>query len=149
MEPQVRGEVVSDADDGRSRSTSTVAGRFQQLAKSDLFWPVQWRRRILFWGGAVLVGLAAIGFARAADWAFNIFHGVVTHNRCWAFLITSARFARLAWLTEGALKPTRASGIPQAIAALKIEDEGLRRSLLSLRVAIGKMALTLAALLGG
>lgn len=140
---------MSHPDDEQERPASTAKGRLQQLANSDLFSPVQWRRRILFWGGAVLVGLAAIGFARAADWAFNIFHGVVTHNRYWAFLITPAMFALLAWLTEGALKPTRGSGIPQAIAALKIEDEGFRRSLLSLRVAIGKMALTLAALLGG
>jgi len=140
---------VSHPDEERERPAATVTGRLQQLVNSDLFSPVQWRRRILFWGGAVLVGLAAIGFARAADWAFDVFHGVVTHNRYWAFLITPAMFALLAWLTEGALKPTRGSGIPQAIAALKIEDEGFRGSLLSLRVAIGKMALTLAALLGG
>ena len=125
-------------------------GRLQRLAASnDLFSPVQWRRRILFWSGAILVGLAAVGFAQAADYAFDLFHKVVTHNRFWAFLITPTTFAVLAWLTAGALKPTRGSGIPQAIAALKVEDEGFRNNLLSLRVAIGKMALTLAALLGG
>lgn len=133
----------------RPHATRKVAGRFRELADSDLFSPVQWRRRVLFWGGAVLVGLAAIGFAQAADWASGVFHGVVEHNRFWAFLITPAVFATLAWLTSGVLKPTRGSGIPQAIAALKIEDEGFRQSLLSLRIAVGKMALTLAALLGG
>jgi len=97
----------------------------------------------------VLVGLAAVGFAQAADWAYRVFHGVVERNKYWAFLITPLTFAMLAWLTQGVLKPTRGSGIPQAIAALKIEDEGFRQRLLSLRVAIGKMALTLAALLGG
>ena len=125
-------------------------GRLQRLvASNDLFSPVQWRRRILFWSGAVLVGLAAVGFAQAADFVFGLFQKVVTHNRLWAFLITPVTFAVLAWLTAGALKPTRGSGIPQAIAALKVEDEGFRNNLLSLRVAIGKMALTLAALLGG
>ncbi|WP_343126318.1 chloride channel protein [Dyella sp. C9] len=121
----------------------------QRLTDSELFSPLQWRRRVLFWSGAVLVGLAAVGFAQAADWAFGVFHGVVTEHRYWAFAITPVTFAVLAWLTQGALKPTRGSGIPQAIAALKVEDEGFRQSLLSLRVAIGKMALTLAALLGG
>lgn len=139
---------MTGPEDEQARPSS-VTGRFQQLAESELFSPVQWRRRVLFWGGAVLVGLAAIGFAQAADWAFNVFHGVVTRNRFWAFLITPITFALLAWLTEGALRPTRGSGIPQAIAALKVEDEGFRQGLLSLRVAIGKMALTLAALLGG
>ena len=139
---------MSEADHEPARPSS-VTGRFQRLAGSELFSPIQWRRRVLFWGGAVLVGLAAIAFTQAADWAFNTFHGVVTRNRYWAFLITPATFALLAWLTQGALKPTRGSGIPQAIAALKVEDEGFRQSLLSLRIAIGKMGLTLAALLGG
>jgi H+/Cl- antiporter ClcA len=52
-------------------------------------------------------------------------------------------------LTSGALRATRGSGIPQAIAALQIEDDGFRHRLLSLRVAAGKMGLTLAALLAG
>lgn len=124
-------------------------GRLRRLADSDLFSPVQWRRRVLFWSGAVIVGLAAVGFAQAADYAFGLFHRMVEHSRWWAFVVTPATFALLAWLTSGVLKPTRGSGIPQAIAALKVEDEGFRKSLLSLRVAVGKMALTLAALLGG
>lgn len=140
---------MSDRNNEHPRPTSRVAGRFQELAASDLFSPVQWRRRVLFWGGAVLVGLTAIGFAQAADWVSDGFRQVVAHNRFWAFLITPAVFALLAWLTEGALRPTRGSGIPQAIAALKVEDEGFRKGLLSLRIAIGKMALTLGALAAG
>jgi len=131
------------------RDTETPSGRFQRLADSGLFSPVQWRRRVLFWTGAVVVGLAAVGFAQAADYAYGLFHRMAEHSRWSAFLVTPAMFALLAWLTAGALKPTRGSGIPQAIAALKVEDEGFRTSLLSLRVALGKMALTLAALLGG
>jgi H+/Cl- antiporter ClcA len=141
---------MNEQDPHDEPSVRTPQGRLQRLAASnDLFSPVQWRRRILFWSGAVLVGLAAVGFAQAADYVFGLFQKVVTHNRFWAFLITPATFAVLAWLTAGALKPTRGSGIPQAMAALKVEDEGFRSNLLSLRVAIGKMALTLAALLGG
>ncbi len=140
---------MSGPQDEHPNPAKKMAGRFQELTDSDLFSPVQWRRRVLFWGGAVLVGLAAIGFAQAADWASDVFRRVVDHNRFWAFLITPTIFAVLAWLTSGVLKPTRGSGIPQAIAALKVEDEGFRQSLLSLRIAVGKMALTLAALLGG
>jgi H+/Cl- antiporter ClcA len=47
------------------------------------------------------------------------------------------------------MKATRGSGIPQAIAALEVEDETFRTRLLSLKIAVGKMALTLGALLGG
>jgi H+/Cl- antiporter ClcA len=123
--------------------------RFQRLRRHELLSPTNWRRRLLFWSGAVLVGLAAVFFAKAADYAYDTFHRVVEHSRFWPLVITPAMFAVLAWLTSGALKATRGSGIPQAIAALKIEDEGFRTRLLSLRIAGGKMALTLAALLGG
>ena len=120
-----------------------------RTAADRLFSPVQWRRRILFWTGAILVGLSAVGFAHLADEAFGLFKRALDHSAYWPFLITPATFALLAWLTQGYLKTTRGSGIPQAFAALQIEDEPFRHSLLSLRVAVGKMVLTLAALVGG
>jgi H+/Cl- antiporter ClcA len=132
-----------------SEAPAPIAVRLRRLAEHTWLSPEQWRRRILFWTGAVLVGLAAVLFARAADYAYELFHGVTEHNRFWPLLITPTVFALLAWLTQGALRATRGSGIPQAIAALKVEDEGFRTRLLSLRIAAGKMALTLAALLGG
>ena len=119
------------------------------FGQHDWLSPQQWRRRILFWSGAIVVGLAAVFFAKAADYAFEMFHGVASHGWWVPLLITPAMFALLCWLTQGALKATRGSGIPQAIAALKVEDEDFRGRLLSLKVALGKMALTLAALLGG
>jgi H+/Cl- antiporter ClcA len=133
----------------RAASKSRYQRQLLRLGRSELFSPVQWRRRLLFWSGAVLVGFAAVGMASAADYLFHLFQQVVHHNRYWPLLITPAMFALLVWLTQGVLKPTRGSGIPQAMAALEVDDEGFRKSLLSLRVAIGKMALTLAALLGG
>lgn len=123
--------------------------KLRDLAGHEWLSPLQWRRRLLFWTGAIVVGLAAVFFAKAADYAFEVFHGVASHGWWVPLLITPAMFALLCWLTQGALKATRGSGIPQAIAALKVEDEDFRGCLLSLKVAVGKMALTLAALLGG
>ena len=51
--------------------------QLQRLGESGLFSPAQWRRRILFWSGAVLVGLAAVGMASAADALFGVFKHVV------------------------------------------------------------------------
>ena len=115
----------------------------------SLHWLAPWRRRLLFWSGAVLVGLLAVGFAKGSDLAFRLFERVRGHGLAWPLLLTPATFALLAWLTNGALRATRGSGIPQAMAALQVEDAGFRARLLSLRVAAGKMALTLTALLGG
>ncbi|SEV90802.1 chloride channel protein [Luteibacter sp. 329MFSha] len=126
-----------------------IAARFERVTNHDWLSPTQWRRRIVFWVGAIVVGLAAVLFARAADFASEAFRGMAAYGRWVPFLVTPSMFALLCWLTQGALKATRGSGIPQAIAALKVEDDGFRSRLLALRVAAGKMALTLAALLGG
>lgn len=133
-------------DASRSHSLSQ---RLRELARHEWLSPTEWRRRILFWSGAVIVGLAAVLFAQAADFAFGVFGRVASHGWWVPLIVTPATFALLSWLTQGALKATRGSGIPQAMAALKIEDEGFRDRLLSLKIAAGKMALTLAALLGG
>jgi H+/Cl- antiporter ClcA len=125
------------------------AGPLARLRRHDWLSPTEWRRRIVFWSGAVMVGLAAVFFAKAADYAYELFHGVAAHGWWVPLLITPATFGLLCWLTQGAMKATRGSGIPQAMAALNIEDEAFRMRLLSLKVALGKLALTLAALLGG
>ncbi|WNH50678.1 chloride channel protein [Stenotrophomonas aracearum] len=110
---------------------------------------VAWRRRAALWGGAVAVALVAILFAKASDAAFRVFQSVIAHSVWWALLLTPTVFALLAWLTSGALKPTRGSGIPQVIAALDTPTEAFRNENLSLKVSAGKLALTTLSLLGG
>src|SRR6187402_1964781 len=132
-----------------SEFRTTAMARIQVFASHDFLSVIQWRRRLLFWTGAIVVGLSAVFFAKAADYAFALFQHVADRGWWVPLCITPPMFALLCWLTQGAMKATRGSGIPQAIAALKVEDEVFRTRLLALRVAIGKMALTLAALLGG
>ena len=123
--------------------------RLRRLLSHEWLSPLQWRRRLLFWCGALLVALVAIAFAKLSTLAYQSFVRITAHRSWLPLLMTPAVFALLAWLTSGALRATRGSGIPQAMAALKIEDEGFRHRLLSLRIAAGKMALTLAGLLAG
>lgn len=88
-------------------------------------------------------------FAKASDAAFQLFQRITAHSIWWALLLTPGIFALLAWLTSGAMRPTRGSGIPQVIAALEHDDAAFRQTNLSLRVSIGKLALTTLSLLGG
>lgn len=104
---------------------------------------------MLLWLGAIAVGLATTVFIKGCILAYDTFHRVFAYGSWWPLIITPCMMALLAYLTAGKLRATRGSGIPQAIASLHIEDERFRFSMLSLRVAIGKMALTFAALLGG
>ncbi len=103
----------------------------------------------MLWGGAVAVALVALVFAKASDAAFHLFQRITAHSRWWALLLTPGIFALLAWLTNGALRPTRGSGIPQVIAALERSDHTFRQANLSLRVSAGKLLLTTLALFGG
>lgn len=109
----------------------------------------QWRRSLAFWVGALLVGLVALAFAHLADLASGTFRAVVAHNQWWPWLICPLGFAGLVWLTQGALKNTRGSGIPQVIVALEQRSSRTRNALLSIPIAAGKLFLTLLALLVG
>jgi H+/Cl- antiporter ClcA len=100
--------------------------------------------------GAILVALAAIVFAKGSDLCYGVFSRLLSYSRYWPVLITPLGFALLAWLTEGALRATRGSGIPQVIAAVNREDDApFREQLLALPVAMGKLVLTLFAMLIG
>jgi H+/Cl- antiporter ClcA len=107
-----------------------------------------WKRRTALWGGAILVAAAAILFARAADFAFQLFRRIVDASPWWALLVTPTVFAALAWATSRGLEATRGSGIPQVIAGLRMDAEERQRHL-SLKVAAAKMAMTVIGLFGG
>ena len=98
----------------------------------------------------MLVALVAIAFAKGSDLCFELFERMRRHWAWWPLLVTPLGFAILAWVTRGVLRPTRGSGIPQVIAVLERDgDTSFWKAQLSLPVAIGKLVLTLAALLVG
>jgi H+/Cl- antiporter ClcA len=123
--------------------------RLQALLGHEFFAPLQWKRRIALWSGAILVALAAILFAKASNWAYALFQHILAHGVWIPLIITPVVFGLLAWATEGRLRATRGSGIPQVIATMHIEDEGFRERMLALPIAACKMLLTLIALTVG
>lgn len=108
-----------------------------------------WRRRVATVLSAVLVGLFALGFARAGDLAQGVVSGFVADHALWMLLITPLVFTLLAWVTARFASETSGSGIPQVIAASAEPDGPLSMKMHSLRAAVGKIALTIGALLGG
>ncbi len=107
-----------------------------------------WRRRAAILTGAILLGLAALLFAHAADWASGVFLRLSRRWRWAPMIATPAGFALLVWLTRRVAPDARGSGIPQIMAA-RLDPEGAMRSLASARTAIVKFGMTLAALLLG
>ncbi len=108
-----------------------------------------WRLRLLFWSGAVSISLAAMLFAKSSVIGDRLFHQLLGAYPWAAFVLTPAAFAAIVWLTRNVFAGAEGSGIPQAIAALKIPVLAERRSVLSMRVAVGKILLTTLGLCAG
>ena len=106
----------------------------------------RWRMRLVVWGGAVAVGLVSVAFAWAANRATELFHHLLIYP--WlAFILTPGTFVLSTWLARRFFPGSQGSGIPQAIAARRARNR--RDTLLSVRLTMGKIALTLLGLAGG
>jgi len=130
-------------------ASDASSSRLQALLGHEFFAPQQWKRRIALWAGAVLVALAAILFTKASTWSYHLFLHILSRGSWIPLVATPIVFGLLAWVTQGKLRATRGSGIPQVIGTLHVEDERFRERMLSLPIAAGKMVLTLVALMVG
>jgi H+/Cl- antiporter ClcA len=102
------------------------------------------------WGGAVLVGLVAVLYARWSNDASELFLGFLDGRPLLAFVITPALTVLAVLLTRRWFSGSEGSGIPQVIAALHLEpNEVLMQRLFGLRVIFGKILVSLLGLLGG
>jgi H+/Cl- antiporter ClcA len=109
----------------------------------------RWQRRIIFVAGGLAVGGAAVGLAQASDWA-QIAFAHALEKWCYAsFLTTPLGFALSVFLTIRFFPNSQGSGIPQAIAARELDDQAARSRLVSFRIGVGKVLLTVLGLLCG
>ncbi len=111
-----------------------------------------WRPRLVFWMGALLVGVVGVVFAKLADWAQGAFadlQAVPTLGSVATLLVPPLGFALSSFLVLRYFPNSGGSGIQQAIAADSFESDADRDRLLSPRVAFGKIVLTLLGFLSG
>jgi H+/Cl- antiporter ClcA len=123
-----------------------LSGRYLRSVKVT---SARWRRRAIFVLGGVAVGAAAVALAMLADWAQLAFSHLLAQSRYVSLLITPLGFALSVFLTNRFFPNSQGSGIPQAIAARHLTDQAARGRLVSIRIAIGKVLLTLLGLLCG
>jgi H+/Cl- antiporter ClcA len=109
----------------------------------------RWRRHFIFVLGGVAVGAAAVVFTKLADLAQFEFSRLITHWPYACLAVTPAGFAASIYLAIRYFPNSQGSGIPQAIAARQIRDLAGRSQLVSIRIAVGKVLLTVMALLCG
>jgi H+/Cl- antiporter ClcA len=123
----------------------TVSKRAYRLRRPQtLFFSRRlWRRRLVFWGGAIVTGLVGAGFAIAANRASHLFDLVTAWSPWIPLLLTPLGFLVSALACRRVFPGAQGSGIPQAIAARHVRDPAGRDRLLSLRLTVGKIFLTL------
>jgi H+/Cl- antiporter ClcA len=110
---------------------------------------LRWRRRLIFVGGGLIVGVLAVGLAIGSDAVQRVFQAYLARWPYMPLVVTPLGFALTVLLATRFFPNTQGSGIPQTIAARTIEDLNARGKLVGLRVAIGKILLTLFGLVIG
>ncbi len=96
-----------------------------------------------------MVGAAGVALALLSDRAMAAFALLLGRFPYASFLVTPAGFMLSVFLTNRYFPNSQGSGIPQAIAARALTDYTARGRLVSIRIAIGKILLTLLGLLCG
>lgn len=115
-------------------------------SRRKLFSLNAWRIRLVFWIGALLVGITAAAFALLATHADHSFLALVELYPWLPFVLTPAGLMLISFLTRRFFSGASGSGIPQTIAALDMQDKS---AVLSYKIAIGKLLLTLMGLFSG
>lgn len=126
-----------------------VASRILRRSRHVWFSRSLWNRRVVFLVGSIAVGTVAVVFALGANLANAGLHRILQTWPWSPFVVAPAGFAALSWIARRYFNGAEGSGIPQTIAALAYPVHDFRDRLLSLRVAAGKILLTLGGLLAG
>jgi H+/Cl- antiporter ClcA len=110
-----------------------------------------WRGRLVVWTAAATAGFLIVLFAWASEHAMAFFFAVQKMHWWAPLLITPAAGMLIVWVTNRWLKGASGSGIPQTIAALNHDEKSVvsLSSLVSVKIAIGKIVLGVGALAAG
>ena len=144
-----RGDAHASFVHTRLRDLGSILQAWFRRARRAWFTPRLWLRRAILWIGAVAVAVAAILFALGSARAIDLHRRALAIHPWLTFVLAPLGLAAVAWTTRRFFPGSQGSGIPQTIAALQIGDEPTRGRLLSVRIAAGKLALTLIGLLSG
>ena len=111
---------------------------------------VGWKQRLVFWSGAILVGLFVSILTLLSEAVVEELHNFVQQWPQAIYLISPFGLALTVWLTERWFPGAERSGVPQVKAALAVSrDLKIRRRFVSFDLAVGKVILTNLGLLSG
>lgn len=109
-----------------------------------------WKQRLVFWLGAIFLGILIVSMTSLSEWAADTYRSLSLKYPWFNFVIAPIGLSFTAWLTFRFFPGCERSGVPQVKVALEISDNLERRSqLISLRIMLGKMFLPIMGLLSG
>ena len=117
--------------------------------KADLFSLSLWKTHLVFWLGAILVGLATIALTLGSERASELFKTLHQEYLLYSFIFTPVCLTLLAWVTIRFFPGAERSGVPQVKAALQPNQSDNERPLLGLRISAGKLLLSIGGILSG
>ncbi|MDD5365204.1 MAG: chloride channel protein [Gallionellaceae bacterium] len=143
--------MSSDKPDPSIRLRDRLAARLYRLKRRQVAYRHVWIGRLIFWGGAVAIGLVAVLFAQMTELAVETLHGLDDRFPGWVFLSAPLGGALIVWLTRRYCMGAEGSGIPQVMAEMAQHGHRHRliRPLLTLRIMIGKIVLGIGAIFAG
>ncbi|PCI59818.1 MAG: chloride channel protein [Methylophilaceae bacterium] len=109
-----------------------------------------WHGRIVVWIAAATAGLVVVMFAKATEHAIQLFFKMQQLHWWLPLIVTPLGGMLVVWLTRKWFKGAAGSGIPQVMAALHQDNpKNKYPTLVSLKLAIGKVFLGVGALASG
>lgn len=108
-----------------------------------------WNANFIFMIGGAVVGLVAVFMAVSSEWANETFFHIVAENSYLPFIISPVGLILIVYLTRKFFPGAEGSGIPQVVATLELAEKDNRSTLLTLRIAFGKVILCILGLLSG
>ena len=108
-----------------------------------------WLHYGVFWLGAVVVGLIAVGYAQLIDFGYSVFLAYQSQYFWLPLIVTPLIGGTSVWLTRRFFNGAEGSGIPQVIATLHGSTTVFGERLLTVKLLIGKILISFLAILGG
>ncbi|MCK5189288.1 MAG: hypothetical protein KAR12_04470, partial [Methylococcales bacterium] len=105
---------------------------------ASLFSLTEWKQRLVFWVGAIFVGLLIVAMTLLSEWAGETYRMISQRYFWFNFIIAPIGLSFTAWLTFRFFPGSERSGIPQVKTALEIKDNlDDRKRLISLKIMLG------------
>ena len=100
--------------------TQSIRDNINAASPHLLFSATAWKQRLVFWAGAILIGMLIVLLINLSEWSGAMSGKVYNHSVWFSFLLAPIGLALTAWIAYRFFPGSEGSGIPQVKTALEI-----------------------------